>query len=156
MSMSRVGPCCPSGWLEDVVSMRLSSYLMDERVLPRRVVSRRLRGTGAMVLCNPYIATHKRLFWCGRLEQKSIERYMRRELRAGDTFIDVGCNYGHLSILAACLVRDKGRVLAFDANQSLAKELIDDVKSQGIENILVHPFGLGDAEVNEDLLVDRD
>jgi predicted dehydrogenase len=57
---------------------------MDERVLPRRAVSRRLRGTGAMVLCNPYIATHKRLFWCGRLEQKSIEAYMRRELGSGD------------------------------------------------------------------------
>ena len=123
-SLSRVGPYCPAGWLEDVLLLRLSSYLMDERVLPRRAVPRPLRGTNAMLLCNPYIPTHKRLFWCGRLEQRAIESYLRRELRPGDTFIDVGSNYGHLSILASFLVGKAGRVIAFDANEPLANVLI--------------------------------
>jgi FkbM family methyltransferase len=152
--LSRAGTCCPPGWLEDVVSMRLSSYLLDERILPRRAVSRPLRGTDVAVLCNPYIATHKRLFWCGRLEQKAIESYIRRELLPGDTFIDVGSNYGHLSILASCLIKPSGRVIGFEANNHLAKTLTDHLQAQGIENVQVHGFGLGDAEIADELLVD--
>jgi len=127
---------------------------MDERVLPRRAVPRPLRGTNAMLLCNPYIPTHKRLFWCGRLEQRAIESYLRRELRPGDTFIDVGSNYGHLSILASFLVGKAGRVIAFDANEPLANVLSDYCKGCELQNVRVYAVGLGDAEVNDDLLVD--
>ncbi len=107
-----------------------------------------------MLLCNPYIPTHKRLFWCGRLEQRAIELYLRKELRTGDSFIDVGSNYGHLTVLASFLVGMAGRVIAFDANGPLADRLTNYCESRGVQNIRVYPFGLGDSEVNDDLLVD--
>jgi len=153
-SLSRVGPYCPTGWLQDVLFLRLASYVMDERVLPRRAVPRPLRGIAVMLLCNPYISTHKRLFWFARLEQRAIESYLRRELRAGDTFIDVGSNYGHLTVLASVLVGEAGRVIAFDANEPLANALTTYCESCGLRNVRIHPFGLGNTEVDDDLLVD--
>src|SRR5213075_268198 len=144
-SLSRVGPYCPAGWLEDVLFLRLASYVMDERVLPRRAVPRPLRGIAVMLLCNPYISTHKRLFWFGRLEQRAIESYLRRELRPGDTFIDVGSNYGHLTVLASVLAGQAGRVIAFDANEPLAKVLTNYCENCGLRNIRIHPFGLGNT-----------
>ena len=48
---------------------------------------------------------------------------LSRVLRPGDTFIDVGANIGFFSLMAARLVGQAGKVLAFEPNRSVCKRL---------------------------------
>jgi len=49
--------------------------------------------------------------------------YLRRHLRHGSVFADVGANHGYFSILAAGLVGPSGRVFAFEPNPSVYDRL---------------------------------
>jgi len=50
------------------------------------------------------------------LSETRLAKYLIRELRAGDTFVDVGAHYGYFSLLASQLVGNKGKVLSFEAS----------------------------------------
>lgn len=52
-----------------------------------------------------------------------IARFLERELREGDTFLDVGANHGSYSLLACQLVGQSGRVIAFEPQPILARLL---------------------------------
>jgi len=141
--LSAVGPRLPGIALRRRVCDRMVPYLMDDEVLPRGLWSRRLSGHPVRVLCDPYVYNHRAPFWCGHLFEEELERYLRREMRRGDTFIDVGCNVGQVSVLAAAIVGTSGRVHAFEANPALAAIASRHAHQQGLPQLLVHDFGLG-------------
>lgn len=128
-------------WLIEQVCPRL----LDERALPNRLTPRRLRGLNQRVLCNPYKFIHRRPYWFGRLHEIHIDNFLRRTLARGDTFIDVGANYGQLSVLAAALVGPEGRVLAFEPNREWAQLVAEFARQEKLDQLTVHPFGLGEA-----------
>ena len=97
---------------QDFFINKISNFLLDPQVLPSELTSRKLWGLSSRILCNPYAYVHRRPYWFRRLHEIHIERYMRSNLSKGDTFIDIGCNCGHHSILAACLVGVEGKVIS--------------------------------------------
>lgn len=48
-------------------------------------------------------------------------RFLGKALRPGDTFLDVGANYGAYALHASCLVGEFGRVIAFEPQAVLAR-----------------------------------
>ena len=122
---------------------RIVPYLLDDAVLARGLSLRPLRGHSVRVLCDPYIYTHRLPYWCGHLHEEELEQYLHRELHPGDTFIDIGCNVGQVSMLAADIVGPYGRVLSFDANPTLATLTSRHAGDQGLAQMTVHDFGLG-------------
>jgi FkbM family methyltransferase len=52
-----------------------------------------------------------------------LARYLIRNLRPNDSFLDVGAHYGYFSLLAAQLVGGKGRVTALEASPSTFRVL---------------------------------
>jgi len=46
-------------------------------------------------------------------------RFVMKHLKPGQTFIDIGANYGYFTMLAASLVSENGKVVAFEANPNL-------------------------------------
>jgi FkbM family methyltransferase len=52
-------------------------------------------------------------YWVGHYELPAQDA-LRRELRPGDTFFDIGANAGFFTLLAARLVGPRGRCIAFD------------------------------------------
>jgi FkbM family methyltransferase len=48
-------------------------------------------------------------------------RFVMSHLKAGQTFVDIGGNYGYFSMLAAGIVGPAGKVVAFEANPALQK-----------------------------------
>jgi len=141
--LATVAPRLPGPSMRRRVCERIAPYLMDEAVLPRGLSLRPLRGYPVSVLCDPYIYTHRIPYWCGHLYEEELENYLKRELRPGDTFIDVGCNVGQVSMLAAAIVGPHGRVLSFDANPALAAMTARHAADQGLTQMTVHGFGLG-------------
>jgi len=51
--------------------------------------------------------------YCGEYEEETIG-VMRKFLRQGDTFVDIGANIGYLSAVAAGIVGVTGRVYSFE------------------------------------------
>jgi FkbM family methyltransferase len=52
-------------------------------------------------------------YWIGHYEL-ALQDALKRELRPGQTFFDVGAHAGFFTLLAAQLVGNKGKVIAFD------------------------------------------
>lgn len=93
------------------------------------------------------------------------EAFVRRTLRGGDWFVDVGANVGTFSILAASLCGPFGRVLAFEPNLRVRNLLSksatlnwfhDRLKvfgvalgdTEGIKTLSYFPNRLGDAQLD--------
>jgi FkbM family methyltransferase len=53
-----------------------------------------------------------------------LTAWLRRRLRPGDGFVDVGANIGVFSLLASRLVGDEGRVVAIEASPALHGSLV--------------------------------
>lgn len=80
-------------------------------------------------------------------------RAISRALGAGDSFIDVGANYGSLSILAARAVGTSGTVIAVEPQERLAGLLSQSIRLSGIDNCVVRAVACGAKEGYAELLI---
>lgn len=94
-------------------------------------------------------------FFLGRYYDLPTQLALKGLLAPGDTFVDVGANRGMISLLAARLVGPSGRVIAFEPNPAPRAKFETALKRNGIENVTIHPVGLGDAELTLDLRVPK-
>jgi FkbM family methyltransferase len=69
--------------------------------------------------------------------EPNLTAWIHSRLRPGDTFIDVGANIGHFSLLAAPLVGPSGRVVAIEASPRFAAILAQIATANGHHNIRV-------------------
>jgi len=72
--------------------------------------------------------------------------FVRRYLRPGDCFVDVGANIGVYSLLAASVVGDKGCVHAFEPSPTAAARLRENVSLNRLANVEVHKVAVGALE----------
>ena len=77
----------------------------------REVVAQTFWDDDLRVLLPEQVST--RIWRYGYFEE-DVCRYLLRLLRPGDTFVDVGAHYGFFTRLAARLVTESGRALAFE------------------------------------------
>ena len=80
-------------------------------------------------------------------------RVMRRLLRPGDTFLDVGANHGSFAILAAPLVGQRGMVVAVEPQRHLAALVERSLVQAGEASFAVHAVGLSDHDAQVTLHV---
>ncbi len=76
---------------------------------------------------------------------------LERFVRPGDWFIDVGANIGLVTLTAAKLVGDSGRVLAFEPNVALADRLRLSLVRNEIRNVKLFPVALGEENTSAHL-----
>ena len=117
--------------------------LMDPAVLPMGLTERPLKRISVDVPCDPYIYVHRNGYWCGVFFEEELEAYLLRELKPGDTVIDVGANVGHVALPAAALVAPTGRVLAFEPNPELAALVLASAQRQKLP-LVMNAFALGE------------
>ncbi|MEU4653493.1 FkbM family methyltransferase [Streptomyces sp. NPDC023723] len=61
--------------------------------------------------------------------------WLRRRLRPGDTFVDVGANIGVFTVLASRLVGAEGRVVAVEASPAFHGRLLRNLRLNGCANV---------------------
>ena len=64
-----------------------------------------------------------------------LTRWIRRRLASGDTFVDVGANVGHFTLLASKLVGDSGRVVAIEASGQTFEALVQNLSRNKVRNV---------------------
>jgi len=72
-----------------------------------------------------------------------VLRVLESELRAGQTFVDVGANIGYFSLVAASIVGPEGRVLAIEPSHVNLSRLGQHVWDNSAANILVASLAAG-------------
>lgn len=71
---------------------------------------------------------------------------VRRHLKPGMTFVDVGANVGYYTLMASALVGDAGCVLAFEPSPYAFARLAEAVGRNGLSNVLPLQVGLDKSE----------
>lgn len=74
------------------------------------------------------------------------ESVLRTILRPGDTVIDVGANIGTLSLAAAALVGDSGKVIVIEPDVRIFKFLKKNVSLNRFKNVILHNCAVGENE----------
>ncbi|WP_432092307.1 FkbM family methyltransferase [Streptomyces sp. bgisy100] len=107
----------------------LNPYLRDH---PRRRVVRARFGSRFAVDTQDLIQRYLYLFgvW-----EPHMTHWLRRRLRPGDTFVDVGANIGYFSVLASHLVGSTGRVVAVEASPTFHERLLQQVRLNAADNV---------------------
>lgn len=81
--------------------------------------------------------------------------YLRRFLRTGDSFIDIGANIGLHSLVAAELVGPTGSVWAFEPHPTTFSYLEENVRRNSLENVFLHPLAVGERNTSARLIEER-
>lgn len=69
--------------------------------------------------------------------EPNLTHWVRRTLRPGDTFVDVGANIGYFAVLAGRLLAGRGRVVAIEASPEFTRALQANVALNRCANIRV-------------------
>ena len=91
-------------------------------------------------------------YYIGDLDRK-VSIVCRRIVRPNDTVLDVGANYGLVSVLLSQLVGSGGTVHAFELNPAVLAYLEQTVDQNPVSNVRLHRFGLGSESAEMTLTV---
>lgn len=76
-----------------------------------------------------------------------VTAQIKRLLKAGDTFLDIGANIGYFSMLSASIVGQTGQVLAFEPNPNNCNLLRQSATANGFNNIQLHQNAVAEKEM---------
>jgi FkbM family methyltransferase len=108
--------------------------------------------SGPRILVRPDEHIGRTVFFFGDLEPK-LSWVCSRVLRPGDTVVDVGANYGVITLLAAQAVGPSGCVHAFEPQPAVADLLRRSVALNQMAHVHIHEVALSDADGFVDLRV---
>lgn len=81
---------------------------------------------------------------------KNYEPYVtdeiRRLLKPGMVFIDIGANIGYFALMAAALVGPTGKVYAFEPNPDNCRMIEMSIKANDFENIELFPYAVAEEK----------
>jgi Met-10+ like-protein len=107
-----------------------------ERVFGRpqgRLTGRHL--SGFVIECDLSDSVQRAIFFTGTFEPETTA-LIASELRPGDSFLDVGANVGHYSLVAAEWIGHSGSVTAIEASSTTAIQLEETVDRNGLQSIV--------------------
>lgn len=81
-----------------------------------------------------------------RTYETSITALLRQWLQPGMVFLDIGANIGYFSLLAASIVGEQGKVIAFEANPQNCKLHVLSILANHFNQISLYPLAVAERE----------
>lgn len=78
--------------------------------------------------------------------EPDISEFLKRVLRSGMVFFDVGANIGHFTLLAAKLVTDKGKVHAFEPSTTEYSKLLSNLRLNRLYNVVANQMAVANTD----------
>jgi FkbM family methyltransferase len=94
-------------------------------------------------------------YFLGRYYDLPTQIFLRKHLKTGDNFVDIGANIGMISLLASELVGDSGTVRSFEPNPSCCDRIEQLIRSNGLKNLSLQRIGISDAAGKLELSVPK-
>jgi len=85
-------------------------------------------------------------FESGRIPEPDVSSYIMKNLKLGETFMDIGANNGYYTISAADLVGPKGKVISLEPNQKAFQRLLQNIEINNLKNIIPLNIALSDKD----------
>lgn len=101
------------------------------------------------------IGGEREIYYSGAYESGTLD-VIKKCLREGDTFIDVGAHIGLMSLFASQLVGERGMVYSFEPSSDTCGILQRNIKLNAINNVHVCNFALGSKRNTAILYKNRD
>jgi len=86
-----------------------------------------------------------KIFWKGAYSESQL-RLLKKLLKPGSFFIDLGANQGEFTVLAAHLVGEKGHVFTFEPNPTVREWLIKNIQLNNFSQVTVEPYAVDEEE----------
>lgn len=118
---------------------------LDLAQLPTPIRCRDRWNRFCIEISNPADIIERHILFQGYFEYRESV-FIRRTLKPGGVFLDVGANIGWHSMLAAELVGDAGRILAFEPASLTYHRLRRNVEINDFSQVHTYPFGLSNRE----------
>jgi FkbM family methyltransferase len=96
----------------------------------------------------------QRDYWFGVYDEVELS-VVRRLLRSGGDFVDVGGHVGTYAVVAARALDANGRVLTFEPNPTMRAFLEENVRLNGCSNVIVSDLAVSEAPGRATLYVPR-
>lgn len=112
--------------------------------LTRRHFDLRVFG-GLTLRCYPNSILASSMIYAGGLPDYHEMNFIRRYLRPGEGFIDIGANIGVYTLLAASIVGNEGRVESFEPGPEALGRLRENVAINRLSQVTIHSFAVGDC-----------
>ena len=110
---------------------------------------------GFLMELSPYEYYMSGYFFLG--ESNPMEtRVLRRVLRIGDVFLDVGAHIGWYSLSARQIVGSAGKVIAFEPNPSCVSELKQNIILNSLHSIKIEKIAIADKNKKSDFWLGDD
>lgn len=136
---------------------RSAAYRLAQRMRDGRSPFRRVKVQGIPLLLDVTEFTAGPLYFGGSIYEPQTTAYFAGELRPGRVFVDIGANHGYFSVLAAALVGEGGRVVAFEPNPRIFRQLRTHVGLNDFDDrVTLLPSALADAPGEARLFVSQD
>ncbi|HTE27189.1 FkbM family methyltransferase [Flavitalea sp.] len=87
----------------------------------------------------------QQLYFLGKYEEKEL-KFLESSLRPGDVFVDIGANIGLFSLVASGLVKEAGKIYAFEPFSSNYTRLASHISQNGITNIVAEKLAISSGE----------
>jgi FkbM family methyltransferase len=119
---------------------RLVRSLFPTKVSPHRVLGGPLRGARIVTSWHDYPAAI-----LGKTERELLG-WFQQNVKAGETWLDVGAHYGYTALALCRLVGPSGRVFAFEPMLRTAASVTETRRVNAAQQLTVIPMGLGAPE----------
>ena len=83
-------------------------------------------------------------YFLGRYYELEVQQLLSAILKPGDRFVDVGANIGMITLHAARLVTESGKVDCFEPNPDCVQSIRDTLARNNLKHVNVYPVGLSD------------
>jgi FkbM family methyltransferase len=85
-------------------------------------------------------------FESGGIYEPEVSLYIMKNLKLGETFMDIGANNGYYTILAAELVGPTGKVISIEPNPDAFQRLLHNIEINNLKNIIPLNIALSDKD----------
>jgi FkbM family methyltransferase len=114
------------------------SQTLDECKTAVKFPDFQIYGMRSDILVAHEMIVHKR--W-----EEHITPAFIKALKVGDVFLDIGANIGYYTLLAASIVKESGKVIAFEPNYINVQLLLSSIKENEFTNTIVYPLSASDT-----------
>lgn len=134
--------------------LRFVSWQMTKRL--RKVPLDIEVAPGVSLRCYRDSTSASAMIYCNGLPDYHEMLFLKRYLRKGDTFVDVGANIGVYTVIAETIIGPEGRVIAFEPGCEAADRFRENITLNQFANVTFYQAALGARVGRETFLTGRD
>jgi FkbM family methyltransferase len=129
----------------DVRGVRWMAYRLPGLLLPRpkgNLFIRTIYGFPLKINPSQDIGVESSLYNTGTYEKGTL-RIIKKNLKEGDVFVDVGANIGLMSVFTSHIVKTSGKVYAFEPHPETRQILQKNIEINKADNVVISAYAAG-------------